>query len=210
MPSWLSAPQPPAPTLLCAALPPLTLSRSLPLRCRSVAPGRNRTICHYKGNAGPPANFTEWGMLIGSLAEHMVRKFGEQTASEFFFEVARLSSRLRSAHDMNVLASPSSLSMHRIDACVCGSRCGTSRMISSGRVRRLSSKCSRSRCVFFRRSSKKAVAQLGAVRPRRACDQEGEPEAAGWGARDMLRRREHPSLCCLPCHCHHPCHCCLP
>ena len=99
MPSWLSAPQPPAPTLLCAALPPLTLSRSLPLRCRSVAPGRNRTICHYKGNAGPPANFTEWGMLIGSLAEHMVQKFGEQTASEFFFEVARLSSRLRCAYE---------------------------------------------------------------------------------------------------------------
>ena len=106
----------PAPLLppfsACAALLPLTLSRSLPLRCRSVAPGRNRTICHYKGNAGPPANYSEWGMLIGSLAEHMVQKFGEQTASEFFFEVARLSSRLRCAHDMNVLASPSSLSMH--------------------------------------------------------------------------------------------------
>ena len=102
MPSWLSAPQPqplcPRPSLLCraAALDHLTVSAA---GCRSVAPGRNRTICHYKGNAGPPANYTEWGMLIGSLAEHMVQKFGEQTASEFFFEVARLSSRLRCAYE---------------------------------------------------------------------------------------------------------------
>ena len=45
------------------------------------------TVCHYKGNSDPPKNYTEWGELIGSLGKHMVTKYGEETASEFFFEV---------------------------------------------------------------------------------------------------------------------------
>jgi xylan 1,4-beta-xylosidase len=45
------------------------------------------TVCHYKGNSDPPKNYTEWGELIGALGQHMVSKYGEQTASEFFFEV---------------------------------------------------------------------------------------------------------------------------
>ena len=45
------------------------------------------TVCHYKGNSDPPKNFTEWGELIGALGQHMVDKYGEQVASEMFFEV---------------------------------------------------------------------------------------------------------------------------
>jgi hypothetical protein len=47
----------------------------------------NHTVCHYKGNSDPPKNYTEWGELIGALGEHMVTKYGEQMASEFYFEV---------------------------------------------------------------------------------------------------------------------------
>jgi xylan 1,4-beta-xylosidase len=44
-------------------------------------------VCHYKGNTDPPKNYTEWGELIGALGSHMVSKYGEDTASEFVFEV---------------------------------------------------------------------------------------------------------------------------
>ena len=44
-------------------------------------------VCHYKGNSDPPKNYTEWGELIGALGQHMVDKYGEQVASEMFFEV---------------------------------------------------------------------------------------------------------------------------
>jgi xylan 1,4-beta-xylosidase len=44
-------------------------------------------VCHYKGNSDPPKNYTEWGELIGALGQHMVSKYGEETAGEMFFEV---------------------------------------------------------------------------------------------------------------------------
>lgn len=47
----------------------------------------NNTVCHYKGNADPPMNYSDWGELIGALGSHMVSKYGEKTAGEFFFEV---------------------------------------------------------------------------------------------------------------------------
>lgn len=45
------------------------------------------TVCHYKGNSDPPSDYAQWGELIGALGEHMVAKYGEETASEFMFEV---------------------------------------------------------------------------------------------------------------------------
>jgi hypothetical protein len=45
------------------------------------------TVCHYKGNSDPPKNYSQWGELIGALGTHMVAKYGEDVASEFFFEV---------------------------------------------------------------------------------------------------------------------------
>jgi xylan 1,4-beta-xylosidase len=47
----------------------------------------NNTVCHYKGNSDPPKNYSQWGELIGALGGHMVSKYGEETASEFLFEV---------------------------------------------------------------------------------------------------------------------------
>lgn len=47
----------------------------------------NHTVCHYKGNSDPPKNYSQWGELIGALGSHMVSKYGESVASEFFFEV---------------------------------------------------------------------------------------------------------------------------
>jgi xylan 1,4-beta-xylosidase len=44
-------------------------------------------VCHYKGNSDPPKNYSQWGELIGALGGHMVSKYGEETASEFLFEV---------------------------------------------------------------------------------------------------------------------------
>ena len=34
-----------------------------------------------------PKNYSHWGELIGALGSHMVSKYGEDTAAEFFFEV---------------------------------------------------------------------------------------------------------------------------
>ena len=51
-----------------------------------MASGTN-AVCHYQGRSDPPTNYTDWSELIGALGEHMVAKYGEETASEFFFEV---------------------------------------------------------------------------------------------------------------------------
>ena len=40
----------------------------------------------HAGNSDPPKNYTEWGELIGALGQHMVAKYGNQVASEMFFE----------------------------------------------------------------------------------------------------------------------------
>jgi beta-xylosidase len=40
-----------------------------------------------QGNVDPPTNFSAWGELIGALGQHLVDKYGEDTAAEFFFEV---------------------------------------------------------------------------------------------------------------------------
>ena len=51
----------------------------------------NHYLCHPHYSSprppDPPKNYTEWGELIGALGEHMVTKYGEQMASEFYFEV---------------------------------------------------------------------------------------------------------------------------
>ena len=47
----------------------------------------NTTVCHYKGYSDPPSNYTLWGELIGQLGQHLVDKYGEEMASEFYFEV---------------------------------------------------------------------------------------------------------------------------
>ena len=51
----------------------------------------NNTVCHYKGNSDPPRDYALWGNLIGELGRHLVGKYGEQLAGEFFFEVWNLS-----------------------------------------------------------------------------------------------------------------------
>ena len=63
-----------------------SFARLLPPHSTWLASGNN-TVCHYNGNTDPPTNYTEWGELIGALGAHMVAKYGEETASEFFFEV---------------------------------------------------------------------------------------------------------------------------
>ena len=47
----------------------------------------NKTICHYKGITSPPKNYSLWGNLIHDLGAHMVSRYGEETASQFYFEV---------------------------------------------------------------------------------------------------------------------------
>jgi beta-xylosidase len=83
----------------------------------------NNSVCHYHGNSDPPASYrfvrscmrsyavwsarwyaflctvwfgancSDWGELIGALGSHMVEKYGEETAGEFFFEVGALPAR---------------------------------------------------------------------------------------------------------------------
>lgn len=45
------------------------------------------TICKYQGRNDPPSNYTLWGELIGQLGQHLVDKYGEDMAAEFYFEV---------------------------------------------------------------------------------------------------------------------------
>ena len=45
------------------------------------------TVCHYKGRADPPTSYALWGEVIGALGAHMVERYGESLAGEFFFEV---------------------------------------------------------------------------------------------------------------------------
>ena len=51
-----------------------------------MAAGTN-AVCHYQGRSDPPKNYTDWSELIGALGSHLVAKYGEETAAEFYFEV---------------------------------------------------------------------------------------------------------------------------
>eukprot|EP01006_Ploeotia_vitrea_P029885 TRINITY_DN62337_c0_g1_i2.p1 TRINITY_DN62337_c0_g1~~TRINITY_DN62337_c0_g1_i2.p1 ORF type:complete len:518 (+),score=48.43 TRINITY_DN62337_c0_g1_i2:14-1567(+) len=46
-----------------------------------------KTVCHYVGNINPPKDYQLWGNMIAQLGEHLVGRYGEETVSEFLFEV---------------------------------------------------------------------------------------------------------------------------
>lgn len=45
------------------------------------------TCFHYKGNVTPPADYGEWGKLIGLLAEHAAERYGYEEVRTWYFEV---------------------------------------------------------------------------------------------------------------------------
>jgi len=47
----------------------------------------SKTIFHYRGNITPPKSWDEWGNLIGTLAHHLVRRYGVEEVRKWFFEV---------------------------------------------------------------------------------------------------------------------------
>lgn len=41
----------------------------------------------YHPNNTPPSNYTQWGELVGALAEHLVARYGVEEMSQWYFEV---------------------------------------------------------------------------------------------------------------------------
>jgi len=45
------------------------------------------TVFHYKGNITPPRSYDEWANLVGTLAMHLVERYGAREVRQWFFEV---------------------------------------------------------------------------------------------------------------------------
>lgn len=45
------------------------------------------TCFHYRGNITPPADYEQWGLLIGKLTRHLVDRYGLDEVRQWFFEV---------------------------------------------------------------------------------------------------------------------------
>jgi xylan 1,4-beta-xylosidase len=52
----------------------------------ALASGR-RTVFHYRGNITPPKSMKQWGMLVGKLASHWIKRYGKKEVRRWFFEV---------------------------------------------------------------------------------------------------------------------------
>jgi xylan 1,4-beta-xylosidase len=48
---------------------------------------KNTTIFHYKGNTSPPSSYEKWAWLVGTLAQHLIERYGRDEVRQWFFEV---------------------------------------------------------------------------------------------------------------------------
>jgi xylan 1,4-beta-xylosidase len=47
----------------------------------------DQTVFHYGANVTPPKNYRQWGVLIGKLVGHWVKRYGAEEVRSWFFEV---------------------------------------------------------------------------------------------------------------------------
>lgn len=54
---------------------------------RWLAANPSATVMHYRAITSPPRNYTEWGVVVESVARHLLTRYGEQTVAQWYFEV---------------------------------------------------------------------------------------------------------------------------
>ena len=47
----------------------------------------SKTVFHYLGNITPPKSYDEWADLVGTLASHLIQRYGAEEVRKWFFEV---------------------------------------------------------------------------------------------------------------------------